>query len=229
MWTGFPTSYAYQWLRCDSSGTNCPTPIGSGQTYILTAADVGHRIEVQETASNQGGPSDNASSAPTAVVTPAPGGSGGGTAGGSGGGTGGGSGGSGGSSGGGAGGASGACPSVAQLKSLLLKRIVPTGKRARIRELLSRKAYRLTFTAPVSGTAVIAWYAPAKRRNGKPALVATGRGTFSKAGRGMISLRLTPTGKRMLKHQRRFKLLGQERFSAPCGVHVTATRTFTLR
>ena len=233
VWTNFPTSYAYQWLRCDTSGSTCPTPIGSGQTYVLTAADVGHRIEVQETASNQGGLSDPASSAPTAVVTPSPDSSGGGTggpgaAGGTPGAAGGTSGGGSGGTTGGTGGTSAACPSVAQLKSLLLKRIVPTGKPPRVREVLKRRAYRLRFAAPVSGEVVIAWYAPAKRRHGKPTLVATGRGTFSKAGAATITLRLTPAGRRMLKHQRRLKLLGQERFSARCGMRATATRTFTL-
>jgi hypothetical protein len=72
-WTGSPTSYSYQWLRCDSSGANCTAITGAtSQTYTLTAADVGHTIRVQETATNAAG-SASARSAPTAVVTgPAP-------------------------------------------------------------------------------------------------------------------------------------------------------------
>src|ERR1019366_4099083 len=51
------------------------TPIlnnATGQTYTLTANDVGSTIEVQETATNTGGPSTPASSTPTALVTPPP-------------------------------------------------------------------------------------------------------------------------------------------------------------
>ena len=72
-WEGGPTSYAYQWLRCDSAGANCTAISGaSAQQYVLSAADVGHRIKVQETATNAGGPSIPASSAATALVVPPP-------------------------------------------------------------------------------------------------------------------------------------------------------------
>ena len=50
-----PTAYTYEREDCDSSGQSCP-PIGgaTGQTYTLTAADVGDTIRVQEVASNAG-------------------------------------------------------------------------------------------------------------------------------------------------------------------------------
>jgi hypothetical protein len=71
-WTSEPTGYAYQWQRCDSSGSNCMSISGAtGQTYALAAADVGQTIRVQETASNASG-SGTASSSATAVVTPLP-------------------------------------------------------------------------------------------------------------------------------------------------------------
>ncbi len=66
-WTNSPTSYTYQWLRCDSAGANC-TPVGTNaQTYTLTAADVGGELLVGETASN-GAVSSVAYSAITAVI-----------------------------------------------------------------------------------------------------------------------------------------------------------------
>ena len=72
-WTGSPTSYAYQWLQCSSTGTSCEA-IGSAtsQTYVPVAADVGKTIAVQEQPINAGGPSSPATSAPTAVVAAAP-------------------------------------------------------------------------------------------------------------------------------------------------------------
>ncbi len=68
-WTGSPTSYAYQWLQCDSLGNTC-TPIASAtsQTYVPVSGDVGHALRVQETASNEGGAGLPATSLPTAVV-----------------------------------------------------------------------------------------------------------------------------------------------------------------
>jgi hypothetical protein len=71
-WKNSPTSYSYQWQDCDGSGRGC-TSIASAnaQTYTPSAADIGHTIVVQETATNLGG-SSTASSAPTAVVTAAP-------------------------------------------------------------------------------------------------------------------------------------------------------------
>jgi hypothetical protein len=69
-WTNSPTSYTYQWQRCDSSGNGCGAISGaSAQTYTLTSADLGHTIEVQEIATGIGGPATNpATSAHTAIV-----------------------------------------------------------------------------------------------------------------------------------------------------------------
>ena len=68
-WTGGPTSYSYQWQSGDGSGNNWSAiPGATGQSYTLTADDVGHTIRVQETATNSGGASSPATSAQTAVV-----------------------------------------------------------------------------------------------------------------------------------------------------------------
>ena len=70
-WTNEPTSYAYQWLQCDSLGNGClPIAGATGQSYTPVAADVGHVIAVQETASNVGGSSSPATSGRTAIVVP---------------------------------------------------------------------------------------------------------------------------------------------------------------
>ncbi|MBI5088079.1 MAG: hypothetical protein HZB15_04215, partial [Actinobacteria bacterium] len=67
-WTGAPTSFTYQWLRCDGAGENC-APIGTatGTSYTLTSADAGSRIRVEVTASNGSG-SGVARSAATATM-----------------------------------------------------------------------------------------------------------------------------------------------------------------
>jgi hypothetical protein len=69
-WTGSPTSYAYQWLRCDAEGGNCaPISGATSQRYTAQTADVGSRLKVQVTATNASG-SGVAVSRPTDVVKP---------------------------------------------------------------------------------------------------------------------------------------------------------------
>lgn len=67
-WTGSPTSYAYQWLRCDAQAGNCaPITGANSDQYTVQTGDVGHRLRVQVTATNASG-SGVAQSRPTAVV-----------------------------------------------------------------------------------------------------------------------------------------------------------------
>jgi fibronectin-binding autotransporter adhesin len=76
-WSGSPTSFAYQWRRCDAAGAGCADIAGAtASSYALVAADVGHTIRVVVTATNAGG-SGSATSAQTAPVTAAGGGGGG--------------------------------------------------------------------------------------------------------------------------------------------------------
>src|SRR5207248_3178980 len=71
-WTNSPTSYAYQWQQCDSVGNNCTNiPGAEGQTYVPVEGDAGHRLKVQETATNACG-SAEATSAATEVIKPLP-------------------------------------------------------------------------------------------------------------------------------------------------------------
>ena len=68
-WSNNPTSFAYQWRRCSSSGSSCINISGAtGQSYVLVSADVGQRlIRVVVTATNPAG-SASATSNQTAVV-----------------------------------------------------------------------------------------------------------------------------------------------------------------
>ena len=72
-WTGTPTiTFAYQWLRCDTSGANC-TNIASAtsQSYALVPADIGFTIRVRVTGTNAAG-SSSAQSSQTSVITARP-------------------------------------------------------------------------------------------------------------------------------------------------------------
>lgn len=71
LWRNSPTSFTYQWMRCDSKGNNCKSIAGATEkTYVLTSTDVGHTILVLVTAKNADG-SQTANSHPTDVVTKA--------------------------------------------------------------------------------------------------------------------------------------------------------------
>jgi PKD repeat protein len=68
-WSNSPTSYAYQWQRCDTSGAACqPIAGATAQTYLLVAADAGKTVRSSVTATNGSGNSQPASSAATPVV-----------------------------------------------------------------------------------------------------------------------------------------------------------------
>jgi len=72
-WTGAPTSYAYQWVRCPRSGGNpsgsdCAVIGGASTTsYVVADADVDRRLRVRVTAANADGQRTVASNA-TALI-----------------------------------------------------------------------------------------------------------------------------------------------------------------
>ena len=72
-WSGTSLTFAYQWVRCGADGglpdgSNCPSvPGATGSSYTLVAADIGHRLRVQVTASNPAG-SATAASNPSELV-----------------------------------------------------------------------------------------------------------------------------------------------------------------
>jgi hypothetical protein len=69
-WTDSPTSYVYRWTRCDSSGNNCTTTIGTSPNYTVDSNDVGHKLRVYVQATNDGtNYSPEAESDPSSVVT----------------------------------------------------------------------------------------------------------------------------------------------------------------
>ena len=67
-WNGNPTSFAYQWQRCDAQAGNCNAIAGAtSDTYTVGTGDVDNRLRVQVTATNSSG-SGVAVSRPTDVV-----------------------------------------------------------------------------------------------------------------------------------------------------------------
>ena len=67
-WRGAPTSFAFQWQRCDALGLSCvPIPGATGERYLVAEAEIGSRIRVAVTARNSVGQGASVS-APSAVV-----------------------------------------------------------------------------------------------------------------------------------------------------------------
>jgi hypothetical protein len=64
-WSGIPTSFTYQWSRCDGNGSNCSTIAGAtGQSYPpLASADAGATFRVTVTGVNADGSNSAQSSA----------------------------------------------------------------------------------------------------------------------------------------------------------------------
>jgi hypothetical protein len=69
-WTGNPTSFAFQWQRCDVDSLTCANVIGAtGRTYGVRIADLGFRLRVEVTARTDKR-SGTARSNATAIVVP---------------------------------------------------------------------------------------------------------------------------------------------------------------
>lgn len=69
-WTNSPTSYTYQWERCNAEGKECVSISGAtSSTYTPAEADVAHTLVAKVTAANSAG-SNSAASAATSEVKP---------------------------------------------------------------------------------------------------------------------------------------------------------------
>ena len=72
-WSNSPTTFAYAWQDCSSSGNNCAAISGAtASTYTLKASDVGKLVSVTVTASNAGGATPVTSASVGPVLPPAP-------------------------------------------------------------------------------------------------------------------------------------------------------------
>ncbi len=71
-WSNGPTSYAYQWQDCNTTGAGCVAIVAAtSSSYVLGSAQAGATVRVAVTAANAGG-SATATSTPTAVILAVP-------------------------------------------------------------------------------------------------------------------------------------------------------------
>jgi hypothetical protein len=124
-------------------------------------------------------------------------------------------------------------PSAAQIRASLLHEITPHGNAAKIAALVKKHRYVLSFRALSAGSVAIDWYhvsngAHLASAKPKPVLVAGGKATFARTGMMKITIKLTASGERLLKHANRITLTAQATFTPATAPAIVATRTFTL-
>jgi RHS repeat-associated protein len=72
-WSPTPTSYIYEWQRCDASGSNCAAISGATTAnYTLVEPDIGQTIRIHVTASDAAGSTGGSSAVSGQVQTIAP-------------------------------------------------------------------------------------------------------------------------------------------------------------
>jgi len=72
-WGNEPTSYTYQWQRCNELGKACANITGeTRKRYKITSADLGHTLLAVVTAHNASGEASEASAPTGAVLSPLP-------------------------------------------------------------------------------------------------------------------------------------------------------------
>jgi hypothetical protein len=116
---------------------------------------------------------------------------------------------------------------AATVKAALVRIAVPSGHAASARALLHRKRFRSTFTAPVAGRLVVAWYATGGRPH-PHVLVAHVAVRYQHAGRRVFSISFTPAGRRFLASRSPSSLDVVETFT-PVPRKGVSTRTSTVR
>lgn len=223
-WSTPPSSYYVQWQRCASSGNRCQSiEHATAQTYRLTSADVGFTIRASESATNSSGAVTPSVSDPTAVVQARASGNNGGEP--------------------GHGGGSNPPPGntapthvgSAEIKTLLARQLVPSGRAASISRLLKSGSLSMSFKLPEAGTLVVGWYLVpagaklASKTTAKPILVAAGQVKFAAAGTLVVRLRLTAQGRKLLGHAKKIRLTAKGAFTAKGEAAASTTKSFTLK
>jgi hypothetical protein len=129
---------------------------------------------------------------------------------------------------------------IGEVEAAIAAHLPPSGREATIAALLKNGGFASVFKAPQAGTALIDWYylppgaklaakAAGKKRAPAPVLVASGKRTFYEAGSGVIKVRLTAAGKKLLRRSKRIRLTAKAVFTSPGKAAIAATKAFELK
>jgi alpha-tubulin suppressor-like RCC1 family protein len=127
----------------------------------------------------------------------------------------------------------------AQIRSSLGMQLGTKGRQIRLKALRKRRSYAYGFTALTPGVLTIDWYylPPGARlargadaaQSAKPVLFASGSTSFATAGTKKLTLRLTLTGRKLLRHRKHIALTALGSFTPRGKRAITATSSFSLR
>ncbi len=117
---------------------------------------------------------------------------------------------------------------ASQIRALLSRELAPSGKAAKIGNLIRNHGYRLRLRALEAGRLLVRWYALGHRRS--RTLLATATVRFAAAGTTTVKVRLTGPGRKLLRRSHSLRLLAQETFTAASSSasSVTASRRVKL-
>jgi hypothetical protein len=203
-WTAAP-ALTHRWLRCDAAGGACAAVAGApaSRSYIVTAADVGATLRVEEDAANAAG-TGTARSAPTAVVpAPPPPDEPGGPS-------------------------RPVPPTAAAVRASLRPVVTVRGRSATLRALLKRGRYETTFTARGAGRLVVTWTSVPKSKKAKAKLLARARVTVRRAGRVKVRLTFTKAFRQLARRAKQLKVAVKATFTPTGGKAVAVKKTVTL-
>ena len=115
--------------------------------------------------------------------------------------------------------------STKQIRAALAAILRPHGPRGRIGQLLRHSGYTVRFDAPEPGRLVIAWYHTGARRR---LLVAHAALTLHRAGPVTVKIRLTGSGRSLLRHAQHLALTAEASFTPVAGQTVRAARPIMI-
>jgi alpha-tubulin suppressor-like RCC1 family protein len=121
----------------------------------------------------------------------------------------------------------------AEIRASLGGQLGIKGSSARIASVRKHRSFTYGFTALTAGLLTIDWYyvPPGAHlaRRAAPVLVAAGKLSFPRAGTRKITLRLTPSGRKLLRKRKRIALIATGSFTPTGKRVVTARASFVLK
>jgi hypothetical protein len=121
----------------------------------------------------------------------------------------------------------------ASLLAMLERQLRPSGRTARIPELLRKRQYAFKFKALEAGSARFVWYYLPRHRphDEKPerVMIAEGHLTCSTVESTTVKMRITPAGRRLMRHSKKLQLLASATFTPVGQASIVATATIRLR
>jgi hypothetical protein len=126
-------------------------------------------------------------------------------------------------------------PTTAQVRAALARLLAPRGREARIAKILRNGGYKFTFTAPSAGRLVVVWDAASAKHSGrihakrKVEVIARAALIVKRSGTTKVAVKLTATGRSLLKSVHRLKLSARASFTPIALTTTVVKKDFMIR